>query len=397
LQPLPLNLMSPIASSTLAELILYPAAGSSFFQNAAARAPSGTSIGAVMSVVLTAIRPSMVPSGSGKPCGSEPRALFPFGAGRMPVLLPPLPPLPLPFAPPLAPGAPDAPGAPGEPAAPADGGGFDGATDTPSWREGDAAAVGDVGPEADGSPPPPQPARASTPAASTGTSTAIRGVIVRVLMCRKPHYYVERAARRSSPKVGGRGYPDPVAPADRRRMGAGRATRAAGQTGRMGLPATTSLPDGRRVVLRAAGRGDIAALVTLLTEDELGSGRDGIENAADLVAYERAFQAIDRDRAHVLLAAESDSGVVGTLQLSFLPGLARRGGWRAQIESVRVAAALRGQGLGSLMIRWAVDEAAERGCTLVQLTSDKQRADAHRFYERLGFQATHEGMKLDLR
>ena len=165
----------------------------------------------------------------------------------------------------------------------------------------------------------------------------------------------------------------------------------------MSLPASTVLPDGRPVVLRAATRGDIPALVTLIADDEFGSGRDGIGNAADLLAYEQAFEAIDRDGAHVLLAAESDSAVVGTLQLSFLPGLARRGSWRAQIETVRVAAALRGQGLGSLMIRWAVDAAIVRGCSLVQLTSDKQRADAHRFYERLGFRATHEGMKLHLR
>ena len=111
----------------------------------------------------------------------------------------------------------------------------------------------------------------------------------------------------------------------------------------------------------------------------------------------RAFEAIDRDPAHVLLVAEVDrSAVVGTLQLSFLPGLTRHGSWRAQIEAARVAADLRAQGLGSLMVRWAVEEAAARGCALVQLTTDKRRDDAHRFYERLGFEATHEGMKLHL-
>ena len=171
---------------------------------------------------------------------------------------------------------------------------------------------------------------------------------------------------------------------------------AIGETDLMHLPARTSLPSARWVVLRAAARDDIPALAMLIADDELGSRRDGIETAADLVAYERAFEAIDRDPAHVLLAADSDSGVVGTLQLSFLPGLARRGSWRAQIETVRVAAALRGQGLGSLMIGWAIDEATERGCSLVQLTSDKERPDAHRLYERLGFRATHEGLKLHL-
>lgn len=166
----------------------------------------------------------------------------------------------------------------------------------------------------------------------------------------------------------------------------------------MNIPIRTALPGGRQVVLRPASRGDLLALVTLIADDELGSRRDGLGDPADLLAYERAFEAIDRNDAHVLLVAEDESaGVVGTLQLSFLPGLTRRGSWRAQIEAVRVAAVLRGQGLGSLMIRWAVDEATDRGCLLVQLTTDKQRDDAHRFYERLGFRATHEGMKLHLR
>lgn len=165
----------------------------------------------------------------------------------------------------------------------------------------------------------------------------------------------------------------------------------------MGLPVTTFLPAGERIVLRAAERRDVLDLVTLFTDDRIGAGRDGVGDAADLASYDRAFEAIDRDPAHVLLAAEDDrSAVVGTLQLSLLPGMARRGGLRAHIEAVRVAAALRGQGLGSVMIRWAVGEAAERGCALVQLTTDKRRTDAYPFYERLGFRATHEGMKLYL-
>ncbi len=88
--------------------------------------------------------------------------------------------------------------------------------------------------------------------------------------------------------------------------------------------------------------------------------------------------------------------VAGTLQLSLLPGLSRRGAVRGQIEGVRVAAGSRGSGLGEMLVRWAVDEARARGCALVQLTSDKSRAEAHRFYERLGFTATHEGYKLPL-
>ena len=88
--------------------------------------------------------------------------------------------------------------------------------------------------------------------------------------------------------------------------------------------------------------------------------------------------------------------MAGTFQLSFLPGLARRGALRAQIEAVRVAAGARGGGLGAAMMTWAIDESRRRGCALVQLTSDKSRTDAHRFYQRLGFTATHEGMKLKL-
>jgi len=94
--------------------------------------------------------------------------------------------------------------------------------------------------------------------------------------------------------------------------------------------------------------------------------------------------------------AERDGQIVGTLQLSFLPGLARRGALRAQIEAVRVAQGERGSGLGAAMMGWAIEEARRRGCALVQLTTDKSRADAHRFYARLGFVASHEGMKLAL-
>lgn len=147
--------------------------------------------------------------------------------------------------------------------------------------------------------------------------------------------------------------------------------------------------------LRQATAEDVAAIVRLLSDDPIGAGREDI---GDLTVYVEAFARIDADPAHALVvvtdAAEADE-VVGTLQLSILPGLARRAATRGQIEAVRVARSQRGRGVGAAMIRWAIDEAGRRGCTLVQLTSDKARPDAHRFYESLGFVATHEGFKLE--
>ncbi|WP_219416799.1 GNAT family N-acetyltransferase [Pseudonocardia nigra] len=152
------------------------------------------------------------------------------------------------------------------------------------------------------------------------------------------------------------------------------------------------------VVLRRAEAADVRALVALLAADQLGAGREDDPADRDALApYLDAFAVIDADPAHLLVVAAGGDAVVGTLQLSFIPGLARRGAWRAQIEAVRVAGHLRGRGLGEFMIRWAIAEAERRGCALVQLTTDKRRADAHRFYRRLGFVASHEGMKLDLR
>ena len=151
-----------------------------------------------------------------------------------------------------------------------------------------------------------------------------------------------------------------------------------------------------RAVLREARPEDVPAIVALIAADQLGATRDGVRDDSDRAAYEQAFRAIDADPAHLLLVAESDGQVVGTMQLSFLPGLARRGALRAQIEAVRVAESTRGSGLGAGMMTWAIDEARRRGCALVQLTSDKSRTDAHRFYDRLGFVASHEGMKLRL-
>lgn len=118
--------------------------------------------------------------------------------------------------------------------------------------------------------------------------------------------------------------------------------------------------------------------------------------------YARAFDAIDADPSHLLIAGElvrpgaTDGPVVATFQLSFLPGLSRQGAWRSQIEGVRVEASVRGHGIGNVMMEWAIEESRRRGCTLMQLTTHKSRTAAHRFYERLGFAASHEGMKLPL-
>lgn len=150
-------------------------------------------------------------------------------------------------------------------------------------------------------------------------------------------------------------------------------------------------------VLRRARSTDVAAVVALLADDVLGATRETTDGGdADLADYRRSFDAIDGGPAHLLVVAETGGQIVGTMQLTFVPGLARRGALRGQIEGVRVASSHRGGQLGSSMIDWAVQECRAHGCAIVQLTSDKRRPDAHRFYERRGFVASHEGFKLEL-
>ena len=149
--------------------------------------------------------------------------------------------------------------------------------------------------------------------------------------------------------------------------------------------------------LRRAAAKDVPSIVELLAADQLGASRDGVTTDEDMEAYLTAFGVIDADPAHLLLVATDAEQVVATMQLSFLPGLARRGALRAQIEAVRVRHDYRGRGLGAALVEWAIEEARRRNCALVQLTSDKSRAGAHRFYERLGFVASHEGLKRNLR
>ena len=147
---------------------------------------------------------------------------------------------------------------------------------------------------------------------------------------------------------------------------------------------------------RLARQSDLAAIIGLLADDDLGSAREIVSDPID-ARYLSAFAAIEADANQMLaVASDADNQLVGCLQLSFIPGLSRTGMWRGQIESVRIARDLRGSGLGSEFIEWAIAQCAERGCGLVQLTSDKTRADSIRFYEKLGFVASHEGLKRNL-
>ncbi len=148
-----------------------------------------------------------------------------------------------------------------------------------------------------------------------------------------------------------------------------------------------------RPTFREAVRSDVPAIVALLTDDPMGAGR---ELSVDADRYGQAFDAITRDPNQLLSVACIGDVVVGTMQLTFIPGMSRGGATRGQIEAVRVASSHRGEGVGEALFAWAIELCRERGCSIVQLTSDRQREGAHRFYERLGFTASHVGFKLVL-
>ena len=146
---------------------------------------------------------------------------------------------------------------------------------------------------------------------------------------------------------------------------------------------------------RQAARADLPDIVRMLADDPLGTSRE--EYCSPLPAsYYGAFDAIERDPNNELVVAEVEGRVVGVLQLTFLPSISHQGGWRAQIEGVRVDRSVRSSGIGRRLLAWAIERARSKGCHLVQLTSNKTRTDAIRFYESLGFVASHEGMKLQL-
>ncbi|WP_405912823.1 GNAT family N-acetyltransferase [Streptomyces sp. NBC_00963] len=145
--------------------------------------------------------------------------------------------------------------------------------------------------------------------------------------------------------------------------------------------------------IRPAHETDIPAIVAMLADDPLGARR---ESPDDLDPYTAAHRRIAADPQQHLVVAVREARVVGTLQLTVVPGLSRRGSTRSIIEGVRIHSDERGSGLGTRLIEWAVDTSRSQGCQLVQLTSDATRTDAHRFYERLGFTASHLGFKLQL-
>ncbi len=150
------------------------------------------------------------------------------------------------------------------------------------------------------------------------------------------------------------------------------------------------------MLIRKATVQDVSAIVKLIADDELGKQREAYRIPLPK-AYIEAFKSIIADSNQELMAVEDDQGeIVGTLQLSFIQYLTYQGGIRAQIEAVRIAKEHRGQGLGEVMFNWAIARAKEKGAHVVQLTTDKQRPGALKFYEKLGFRASHEGMKLHL-
>lgn len=143
---------------------------------------------------------------------------------------------------------------------------------------------------------------------------------------------------------------------------------------------------------RSARRADVKVIVELLAEDRIAAPREQPDPLP--ASYYEAFEAIERDPNNTLIVAECDDRVVAALQLTLIPDLTYRGAWRAQIEGVRVASDMRRQGIGRALMEHAIERARRSRCNLMQLTTDKRRPEAVRFYEALGFRATHEGMKL---
>lgn len=150
-----------------------------------------------------------------------------------------------------------------------------------------------------------------------------------------------------------------------------------------------------KINFRKATRSDVSDIVRLLAEDDIASNREQYTEPLQS-SYYTAFDVINTDKNNWLIVAELDNKIIGTLQLTFITYLTYQGGKRAQIEGVRTDKSVRGKGVGNAMLKWAIQKAKEEGCHVVQLTTDKKRPDALSFYEKLGFIASHEGLKLHI-
>jgi len=153
------------------------------------------------------------------------------------------------------------------------------------------------------------------------------------------------------------------------------------------------MPNNPALSFRDARRDDLNDIINLLADDPMGAKRESVDSVP-APQYRAAFDAIEADPNNRLIVAQTGENIVGCMQLTLIPGLSRNGATRGQIESVRIASHLRGGGLGKRFFEWAIKECRAQGCRMVQLTTDKSRKNARRFYERLGFEATHDGMKL---
>ena len=147
------------------------------------------------------------------------------------------------------------------------------------------------------------------------------------------------------------------------------------------------------ITYRKAVEADLQSIINLINDDILGSTREDVKN---IEPYLKAFKEIDSSHDNYLMVMLEDNLVIGTFQITITPYLPLQGKKRATIESVHIDSALRGKGYGSQMMKYAIQTAKEKGAKIIQLTTNKKRVDAKRFYEKLGFAASHEGMKFDL-
>ncbi len=150
------------------------------------------------------------------------------------------------------------------------------------------------------------------------------------------------------------------------------------------------------LIFRQATLKDLSEIVRMMSDDFWGATRECYENPLP-ESYLEAFRKIDEDKNNELIVVEKDGEIIGTLQITFTPSISFQGGIRATIESVRIDEKYRGKGIGGELMKWAIERAKNENCIFVQLTTNNERTDSHRFYQRLGFEGTHLGMKLKLK